>query len=92
MTDTERIWIAIGFAGQFFFFSRFLVQWVASEKNKRSVMPQAFWYLSILGGLILLSYATYRRDPVFIAGQAAGLFVYSRNIWFIHHGPEHPGT
>ncbi len=84
MTHTVKLWIAVGFAGQFLFFSRFLVQWLASEKQKKSVIPNSFWYLSILGGVILLSYAIHRRDPVFILGQAVGLFVYFRNLWFIH--------
>lgn len=84
MTQTAKWWMVAGFAGQFFFFSRFLVQWIVSEKKGRSVVPEAFWYLSIFGGAILLSYAIHRRDPVFITGQAAGLFVYFRNLWLIH--------
>ena len=84
MTHYGKVWIVIGFAGQFFFFSRFLVQWLASEKEKKSVVPVSFWYFSIAGGAILFFYAIYRRDPVFIAGQAVGLFVYLRNLWFIH--------
>ena len=83
MTHPIKVWILIGFLGQFFFFSRFLIQWIVSEKSKRSVIPNAFWYLSIVGGLILLCYAVHRRDPVFIAGQAVGLFVYGRNLWLI---------
>jgi lipid-A-disaccharide synthase-like uncharacterized protein len=62
------------------FFSRFFVQWVASERAGRSVIPRAFWYFSIAGGMILLSYAIWRRDPVFILGQSGGLFVYLRNL------------
>lgn len=76
----QNVWIAIGLAGQFLFASRFLVQWICSERAGRSVVPQAFWYLSILGGLTLLIYALWRRDPVFILGQSFGLFVYLRNI------------
>jgi len=60
-----------------------LVQWIASERAKRSVIPLAFWYFSIAGGLLLLIYALYRRDPVFIAGQAFGVFVYLRNLYFV---------
>lgn len=76
----EQIWVAVGFAGQAVFFARFLVQWIVSERARRSVIPIAFWYLSIAGGLTLLSYAIWRRDPVFIVGQAGGLVVYLRNL------------
>ena len=78
------VWLVIGFTGQIFFFSRFLVQWIASEKAGRSIVPNAFWYLSILGGSILFIYAIYRRDPVFFLGQSVGMLVYSRNLWLIH--------
>lgn len=81
--DRSTLWIGIGFVGQALFFARFLVQWLASERRKESVIPTAFWFLSIGGGLILLSYAIWRRDPVFIAGQSVGILVYSRNLWFI---------
>ncbi len=80
----EHFWLAIGLLGQALFSARFLVQWIASERRQRSVVPHAFWYFSIGGGLTLLAYAIYRRDPVFILGQGAGLFVYARNLWFIH--------
>lgn len=75
--------LALGFAGQTLFFSRFLVQWIASEIEGRSVVPNAFWYLSLGGGALLLGYAIWRRDPVFIAGQSVGLFVYTRNLWLL---------
>ncbi len=75
------MWLAIGFAGQACFFSRFLVQWVASERAKRSVIPMAFWYLSLAGGLVLFIYAVHLGDPVFIVGQSTGAFIYLRNIW-----------
>ena len=78
--NSEQLWMGIGFLGQALFGSRFVVQWVYSERARRSVIPQAFWYLSGLGGLTLLSYAVWRLDPVFIAGQAAGLLVYARNL------------
>lgn len=81
--ETAAIWLAIGFLGQAVFASRFLVQWITSERQKRSVIPHAFWYLSILGGATLLVYAIYRGDPVFIVGQAGGLFIYSRNLRLI---------
>lgn len=78
------LWLAIGFLGQFLFSMRFLVQWLYSEKARRSVIPLAFWYFSLAGGLTLLIYAIYRQDPVFIVGQAGGLFIYSRNLYFVY--------
>ncbi len=78
------IWIIIGFTGQFMFFSRFFIQWLYSEKHKKSVFPISFWYLSIAGGAILLVYAIYRKDPVFIIGQACGLLIYARNLGLIY--------
>ncbi len=80
---TEAIWVGIGFLGQILFSARFIIQWMASEKQRRSVIPLAFWYFSIGGGATLLSYAIWRGDPVFIAGQAGGLFIYFRNLYFI---------
>jgi lipid-A-disaccharide synthase-like uncharacterized protein len=76
-------WVVLGFIAQGLFTMRFLVQWMASERAGRSVIPLAFWIFSIGGGLLLLVYALYRRDPVFIAGQALGLFVYLRNLQFV---------
>ena len=76
-------WVVLGFVAQGFFTMRFLVQWIASERARRSVIPVAFWFFSIGGGVLLLAYALYRRDPVFIAGQALGLAVYIRNLYFI---------
>jgi lipid-A-disaccharide synthase-like uncharacterized protein len=76
-------WVILGFVAQGFFTMRFVVQWIASERARRSVMPVAFWFFSIGGGVLLLIYALYRRDPVFIAGQALGLVVYLRNLYFI---------
>ena len=76
-------WVVLGFLAQGLFTMRFLVQWVASERARKSVVPVAFWFFSIAGGLLLLLYALYRRDPVFIAGQAFGLIVYFRNVYFI---------
>lgn len=80
----ENVWVAVGFGGQALFFSRFLVQWIATERRRQSVVPTAFWYLSLGGGVVLLSYALWRGDPVFIAGQSFGLLVYSRNLWYVH--------
>jgi lipid-A-disaccharide synthase-like uncharacterized protein len=76
-------WVALGFLAQAFFTMRFVVQWIASERARKSVMPVAFWFFSIGGGFLLLIYALYRKDPVFIAGQAFGLVVYMRNLYFI---------
>lgn len=80
---TDALWIIIGFLGQFFFTMRFLVQWLASEKAKKSVIPDLFWFFSIGGGSILLIYALYRGDPVFIFGQGLGLVIYFRNLYFV---------
>jgi lipid-A-disaccharide synthase-like uncharacterized protein len=80
---TEQVWLGFGLLGQAFFTARFLVQWIASERRKRSVVPVQFWYFSVGGGLMLLAYAIYRQDPVFILGQGAGLFVYLRNLYLI---------
>ncbi|MEM8663263.1 MAG: lipid-A-disaccharide synthase N-terminal domain-containing protein [Pseudomonadota bacterium] len=77
------VWIAIGFFAQAMFSARFLIQWIASERAGRSVVPIAFWFFSIAGGSILFVYALYRQDPVFIAGQGAGLAIYLRNLWLI---------
>src|SRR5438552_15486683 len=77
-------WVALGFLAQALFSARFLVQWIASERAGRSVIPLCFWLFSVGGGALLLVYALYRKDPVFIAGQALGLFVYARNLYFIH--------
>src|SRR3954453_3468839 len=75
-----KLWLIVGFAGQAIFTARFLVQWIASERKRDSVVPVAFWWLSLLGGLTLLSYASYRQDPVIIVGQGMGLVVYARNL------------
>ena len=75
-------WLVVGFAGQALFFSRFLIQWIQSERLGRSTVPRIFWYLSLGGGLILLTYAIHLRDPVFIVGQGMGLIIYLRNLQF----------
>jgi lipid-A-disaccharide synthase-like uncharacterized protein len=77
------LWVALGFIAQFMFMMRFVVQWIASERARRSVVPIPFWFFSVAGGALLLAYAIQRQDPVFIAGQALGLVIYGRNIWFI---------
>ncbi|WP_378949863.1 lipid-A-disaccharide synthase N-terminal domain-containing protein [Mesorhizobium sp. ANAO-SY3R2] len=76
-------WILLGFVAQGLFTMRFVVQWLASERAKRSVVPIAFWFFSLGGGTLLLIYAIQRQDPVFIAGQGLGLFIYIRNLWLI---------
>jgi lipid-A-disaccharide synthase-like uncharacterized protein len=81
---SKNLWIILGLLGQGIFAARFLVQWIASEKKKESHIPLAFWYLSLAGSMILLSYAIYRRDPVFILGQTTGFIVYIRNLMLIY--------
>lgn len=76
-------WVIIGFIGQFMFTMRFISQWLASEKEKKSVIPFSFWIFSILGGAIVLGYAIHKQDPVFIVGQATGLLIYFRNLYFV---------
>jgi lipid-A-disaccharide synthase-like uncharacterized protein len=76
-------WLLLGYAGQMLFTMRFIVQWVASERVGRSVIPVAFWFFSIGGGMLLFIYALYIRDPVFIIGQGFGLLVYLRNLYFV---------
>ena len=94
----EYVWILIGFGGQALFTSRMLVQWWASEQAGRSVVPLSFWWLSVIGGAVLLLYALYRRDPVIISGQVLGLIVYVRNLYLISgerprgDGDEPPAT
>nr|WP_249200653.1 lipid-A-disaccharide synthase N-terminal domain-containing protein [Thetidibacter halocola] len=82
-SPTEAAWVTVGLFGQLLFTGRFLVQWISSERAKRSIIPMAFWYFSISGGLILLAYAIYRKDPVFVLGQSMGVFIYTRNILLI---------
>jgi lipid-A-disaccharide synthase-like uncharacterized protein len=79
----ETIMIVIGFGGQTLFATRFVIQWLSSETAGRSVIPVAFWYFSISGGLVLLTYAIWRQDPVIIAGQSVGVLIYARNLYFI---------
>ncbi|HHI79966.1 MAG TPA: hypothetical protein ENK02_08290 [Planctomycetes bacterium] len=84
-------WLVIGGIGQAVFFSRFLVQWIVSESKKRSVIPTAFWWLSLLGASILLAYAIFRKDPIFIIGQVSGFLIYIRNLLLIQK-EKTPGT
>ncbi|HCX33872.1 MAG TPA: lipid A biosynthesis protein [Rhodocyclaceae bacterium] len=89
--EIDPVWLAVGFLGQALFSMRFIVQWLSSERKKRSVVPLSFWYLSIAGGATLFAYAIHRSDPVFILGQGAGLFIYARNLHLIHRRPA-PGA
>lgn len=81
--EIDKTWLAVGLIGQVLFSARFIVQWLQSEKMKKSVIPSAFWYFSMAGGMTLLAYAVHRRDPVFIIGQATGLIIYFRNLQFL---------
>jgi lipid-A-disaccharide synthase-like uncharacterized protein len=83
ISTTELIWLTVGFTAQAMFSMRFIIQWIASEKARRSIVPETFWYFSFAGGFMLFIYAIYRMDPVFILGQGSGLFIYARNIYFI---------
>jgi lipid-A-disaccharide synthase-like uncharacterized protein len=80
---SEELWVAFGLIGQAMFFGRFLVQWIASERAGRSVIPVAFWFLSIAGGAIVLVYSIYRLDPVFIIGNTTGVLIYGRNLFLV---------
>ncbi|AXM94486.1 lipid-A-disaccharide synthase N-terminal domain-containing protein [Pseudomonas plecoglossicida] len=83
----ETLWLIVGFAGQAVFTGRFVLQWLYSELKRRSVIPVGFWYLSMLGSALLLVYAIYRQDPVFIIGQSFGMLVYLRNLQLIARHP-----
>jgi lipid-A-disaccharide synthase-like uncharacterized protein len=79
----DPLWLTLGMAAQLCFSLRFLIQWLASEKRRESVIPVSFWYFSLAGGIGLLAYSVHKRDPVFILGQTAGLFIYARNLHFV---------
>jgi len=80
MSHAELVWLAVGGAAQMLFAGRMLVQWIASERRGESIVPRSFWYMSLAAGAMMLAYAMWRRDPVFIVGQSAGLLVYARNV------------
>ncbi len=84
LSNFEILFLVIGFVGQGLFASRFVVQWIYSEKKGESTIPIIFWYLSIFGGLGLLTYAIFRKDPVIIIGQIFGIFIYLRNLYLIY--------
>ena len=79
----ERFWLILGLGAQALFGARFFIQWIASERQKKSVVPIVFWYISLAGGTLLLAYAIYRKDPVFIVGQSTGVLIYTRNLMLI---------
>ncbi len=83
LSTTEVVILVIGFTGQTMFFMRFFVQWLYSEKHKRSLIPTAFWYFSLAGSSLLLTYAILKKDPVFIVGQSTGFIIYIRNLMLI---------
>jgi lipid-A-disaccharide synthase-like uncharacterized protein len=90
-TSTQELaWLGVGLFAQFMFSLRFIVQWLASERARASVVPEVFWYFSLAGGLMLFVYAIYRVDPVFILGQGGGVAIYSRNIYLIWSGKRAP--
>ncbi len=89
--EINKIWLIIGFVGQACFFMRFLVQWIHSERQRRSVIPKAFWYFSLGGSMILLSYAIHRADPVFIVGQSTGFLIYIRNLVLLKNEKQEAG-
>src|SRR4030065_1519570 len=90
--SSELVLIAICFFAQCMFSMLFIVQWLATEKARASIIPETFWYFSFAGGAMLLAYAIYRMDPVFILGQAMGLVIYARNIYFIWLGKREPSA
>jgi lipid-A-disaccharide synthase-like uncharacterized protein len=90
--EIPTFWLFIGFAGQALFSARFIVQWIVSERRRKSVVPIAFWFLSLGGGTLLLAYAVSRQDPVIILGQGTGLVVYLRNLWLIYSHPDEKAT
>lgn len=91
-TTADTLWLVVGLLGQLMFTARFLVQWFASEKAGRSVVPVAFWYFSIFGGLIVLAYGIHKLEPVIIVGQLPGVVIYSRNLWLIHREKQTAGV
>jgi lipid-A-disaccharide synthase-like uncharacterized protein len=91
VTNTT-IWLGVGFLGQILFTLRFVVQWISSERQGKSVVPVYFWYFSLAGGIILLAYAIQRQDPVFIFGQGGGLLIYMRNLHLIRRHQQVSGA
>jgi lipid-A-disaccharide synthase-like uncharacterized protein len=88
MSKYEMMWVGIGFVGQSLFFSRWLLQWFVSERKAESQIPVSFWYMSLIGSVIVLAYAIHKIDPVFIAGQGLGTVVYVRNLILLHRAKK----
>ncbi len=88
LSTNEMIWVGIGFIGQSLFFSRWLIQWVVSERKAESQIPVSFWYMSLIGSVIVLAYAIHKVDPVFMVGQGVGTLVYIRNIMLLHQSKK----
>ena len=84
LSFNEFLWVFFGTIGQLIFFSRWIIQWIYSERKGESYIPIIFWYLSIIGGIGLLTYAIFRKDPVIISGQSVGIFIYLRNLILIY--------
>lgn len=83
LTATEFVWLIVGFGGQGMFTLRFLVQWISAERARRSVVPESFWYCSLVGAVAMMAYGIHRADPVIMVGQLTGFIVYFRNLYFI---------
>jgi lipid-A-disaccharide synthase-like uncharacterized protein len=88
MSKYEMMWVGIGFVGQGLFFSRWLLQWFVSERKAESQIPVSFWYMSLIGSVIVLAYAIHKIDPVFISGQGIGTVVYVRNLILLHRAKK----
>lgn len=85
-STSDLVWLGLGVIAQLMFSLRFIIQWLVSEKAKRSVMPTAFWWFSLIGGLMLLAYGVHRGEPIIILGQGLGIIVYIRNLMLVHQG------
>jgi len=90
--NAEQFWLSVGLAAQAFFSMRFVVQWIVSERRKASVMPVAFWLFSVCGGLMLLTYAIHRRDPVFVVGELVTTSIYLRNLQLLWRARRRPAA
>ncbi|KAA0684636.1 MULTISPECIES: lipid-A-disaccharide synthase N-terminal domain-containing protein [Azospirillum] len=91
-STADLIWVGVGFFAQALFMMRFVVQWIASERARRSIVPDLFWYFSIGGGVLLLAYSIQRGDPVFMFGQGLGLIIYFRNLYFVLNNRRNGGS
>lgn len=86
-SPSDLIWLGIGLVAQLMFSARFLIQWISSEREKKSVVPVSFWWLSLFGGAMLFIYGLQRGEPVILLGQSFGIIVYARNLWLIYAHP-----